>query len=96
MDVVPAALLVWTALASLAAFALCVADKRRARAGRGRVPERVLLGFALAGGSPGLVLGMLASRHKTRKGSFLARLALVLLAQALAAYVLLANGPLAP
>lgn len=89
-----AGLLAWVGVASVAAFGLCVADKSRARAGRGRVPERVLLGVALAGGSPGLVLGMLVARHKTRKASFLARLVLVLLAQAVSVYLFLVKGEL--
>lgn len=72
----------WVAALSLAAFAACLADKRRAVRGRGRVRERTLLGLALAGGSPGLVLGMVAARHKTRKPRFLAPFALILLAQA--------------
>jgi uncharacterized membrane protein YsdA (DUF1294 family) len=84
----PRALLAaWVAAWSAAAFAACALDKRRAVQSRARVPERTLLLLALAGGSPGLVVGMLAARHKTRKGSFLARLALVLAAQlALAAW----------
>lgn len=77
----------WVALASAAAFVAAVLDKRRARRGRGRVPERALLALALVGGSPGLVLAMLVARHKTRKVSFLARLALVLALQALALWL---------
>jgi uncharacterized membrane protein YsdA (DUF1294 family) len=75
------AALAWVALASNVDLVLCVWDKRQARGGRSRVPERVLLGLALLGGSPGLVLGMLLARHKTRKASFLLVLALVLAAQ---------------
>jgi uncharacterized membrane protein YsdA (DUF1294 family) len=45
-------------------------DKLQAiRAGR-RVPERVLHGLALGGGSLGAYLGMRLFRHKTLKGSF--------------------------
>ena len=82
MTTTPALLLALVALVSLLDLALCVLDKRAARRGRRRVPERVLLGLALVGGSPGLVLGMLLARHKTRKASFLAALALILVAQA--------------
>lgn len=59
-------------LLSLIAFAACVWDKRQAIAGRPRVPEATLLGLALVGGSPGLLLGMVLVRHKTRKPAFLA------------------------
>lgn len=79
----------WLASASLLAFVAAWADKRAARAGKGRVPEATLLLLALVGGSPGLVLAMLAFRHKTRKTSFLARLAIVLALQGLSIYLLL-------
>ena len=62
----------WLAAASLVGLAAVVADKRRARRGRGRVPEAALLVLALLGGWPGELLGMLAVRHKTRKAAFLA------------------------
>ena len=94
-EVVPACprvlryVLAWVAAASLATFALAVWDKRQARRGRGRIPERVLLGAALLGGSPGLVLAMLVVRHKTRKPSFLAALVLVLVAQAAVLWLVL-------
>ena len=63
--------LAWVALLSLAAFVAAGWDKAAARRGRKRVRESTLLGLALAGGSPGLALGMLAFRHKTRKAGFL-------------------------
>ncbi len=56
-----------------------------------RVPENVLLGIALLGGSPAALLTMRLVHHKTAKRSFLARMALVLLLQVgfVAAYVFL-------
>lgn len=89
MDPLLLALLV--AAPSVVAFTLCVVDKGRARRGGRRVPERVLLGAALLGGSPGLILGMLAARHKTRKPSFLAGLAAVMALQAGIAWWLLSS-----
>jgi uncharacterized membrane protein YsdA (DUF1294 family) len=72
----------WVALLSLIAFAACLLDKARAgRAGAGRVPEATLLGLALVGGTPGLVLGMALARHKTRKPGFLLPLAGILAIQ---------------
>ena len=74
-------LLAWLLGASLAALVAFGYDKWAAQHDRLRVPERVLLGLTLVGGSPGALVGMVAFRHKTRKGSFLVRLGLVLLVQ---------------
>lgn len=52
-----------------ALVAFC-ADKGLARRGAARVPESVLLGLCLAGGSVGGMLGMRLARHKTRKWYF--------------------------
>lgn len=82
------AILVWVGIASVVAFALTALDKSRARRGRSRIPERVLLGSALVGGSPGLLIGMIAVRHKTRKPSFLLGFALVVLVQVAVAWAI--------
>lgn len=71
------ALAAWIGVASLVAFGLAGYDKSAARAGRSRIRERTLLLWALAGGSPGLLLGMLLFRHKTRKAAFLVPFALI-------------------
>jgi uncharacterized membrane protein YsdA (DUF1294 family) len=55
---------------SVATFVLYGFDKRRAGTRRGRVPEVILHLFALAGGSPGALLGQQLFRHKTRKVAF--------------------------
>ena len=55
---------------NLAAFGLCGWDKLRAKMGAWRVPERVLMGFAAAFGSLGLLLGMAVFHHKVRKPKF--------------------------
>ena len=60
-------------------------DKRRAGLHERRVPEVVLLGLALAGGSPSAAVAMLVLRHKTRKGSFLVKFAGVVAVQVAAA-----------
>lgn len=80
-----AAALLWVVAVSLLAFALCGLDKRAARRHAERTPEAVLLGVALVGGSPGLFVGMVTFRHKTRKVSFLARFLVVIILQAGAA-----------
>jgi len=52
-------------------------DKLIAGSKRQRVPEKVLLGLALVGGTPGAILGMQQFRHKTAKASFKRKLRLV-------------------
>ncbi len=57
-------------LMNLLCFLLMGADKSFARKGRWRIPEKVLFGVALFGGSLGGVLGMQLFRHKTKHLSF--------------------------
>lgn len=56
---------------NLVTFGVYGWDKRQARRGGRRVPERRLLGLLLCGGFVGGWAGMLFWRHKTRKASFL-------------------------
>ena len=58
------------ALTSLVSFAAYGLDKRRASAGRQRVPEQRLHLIAFLGGWPGAIAGRRAFRHKTQKLSF--------------------------
>lgn len=58
-------------LASLVTFGLYRYDKRQAREGRWRVPEKVLHMAALYGGWPGALIAQQRLRHKTRKTRFL-------------------------
>lgn len=60
----------WLVLMSLVLFVVMGADKRRARSGGWRVPEKTLFLLALLGGAPGGVLGMRAFRHKTKHRTF--------------------------
>ena len=57
-------------LINIASFALYGSDKVRASRHKERIPERVLLGIALLGGSLGAGLGMWIFRHKTRHMRF--------------------------
>lgn len=58
-------------------------DKLVAGSGRTRVPERVLLTLAFAGGTLGALAGMRLFHHKTSKESFLERFWVVVAVQIL-------------
>ena len=45
-------------------------DKYKAKNKKWRIPEKVLIGLALTGGSAGALAGMSAFHHKTRKKKF--------------------------
>ncbi len=55
---------------SLVSFLFYGYDKHQAVNHSGRIPEAVLHGLALAGGTPGALAGQLVFRHKTQKLSF--------------------------
>lgn len=82
-------LLLWCLALSLADFVLMAADKRRAKRGAWRVPEKWFFLLALAGGAPGAILGMWTFRHKTRHWYFRYGLPGILLLQLAAGAVLL-------
>ncbi len=70
------------AVLNLVSFGLMAYDKRCARAGRWRVPEKTLFLAAACFGALGGVLGMQLCRHKTRHWYFKVFFPLMLLAQA--------------
>ena len=75
-------------LVNLIAFGTFGADKRRAKRGAWRVPEKTLFLLALLGGSVGAILGMRTFRHKTKHWYFRFGLPAILLLQlALAGWV---------
>ena len=72
------------------AFALVVmlADKIRAKKKLWRIPEAVLLGSAVIGGSVGAIMGMYLFRHKTRHLKFALGLPVILALQIVATVIL--------
>ena len=83
------ALAVWLIAINLVTFAVYGIDKRRARWGAWRVPEKTLFLLPLLGGSIGALLGMQVFRHKTKHWYFVWGVPAILLAQiALAAWLL--------
>ncbi len=59
-------------------------DKLKAVKNWWRIPEWVLIGLAVIGGSLGAFLGMVVFRHKTRKLKFRFGIPFIVLVQALA------------
>lgn len=88
----PQVILAVYAAMSIAAFAAFAVDKRAARLGRRRIPERTLHFLELLGGWPGALLAMRLVRHKRRKGSYVAALALIIALHAAAWALWLARG----
>lgn len=72
------------AAASIAAFVLYGADKRRAKTKSTRIKEKHLLALAAFGGAAGASAGRLVFRHKTDKAYFSAVIYVSLLLQACA------------
>ncbi len=77
-------------LMSLISFCVYAYDKRQAKAGSWRIPERTLLLLAFAFGAPGALAGMRVMHHKTLKKRFaLSVPAFLVLQLALLGYLLL-------
>nr|WP_285857598.1 DUF1294 domain-containing protein [Paenibacillus lautus] len=63
-------MIVWFIFINAVAYLVMSEDKRRARLGRDRVPERTLFLLAAIGGALGVWIAMYRKRHKTRHLSF--------------------------
>ena len=71
MQLLTAELATYYAIAvNFVAFAAFGIDKAFAEAGRWRISESTLLGWAFLGGTPGAYAGRALFRHKTRKQPF--------------------------
>lgn len=67
---------------NLIGFGLMGVDKQRVRRRDWRIPEKVLFGAALLGGSVGAWAGMYLFHHKTRHWYFVVGMPLILAVQA--------------
>ncbi|PWM38187.1 MAG: DUF1294 domain-containing protein [Clostridiales bacterium] len=76
---------------NVTAFLAAAVDKRRAKRGRWRLPERTLWLLALLLGSAGLYFGMLVFRHKTQRPLFRFGVPALLVLQAGILLLLLGN-----
>ncbi|MCL2594529.1 MAG: DUF1294 domain-containing protein [Promicromonosporaceae bacterium] len=80
-------LLILIALLNVATFTLYAVDKRRAKQGKRRIRENVLIFNTLALGGIGAAFGMYLLRHKTRKWKFRVSLAAGLIVLAIPLYI---------
>jgi uncharacterized membrane protein YsdA (DUF1294 family) len=60
----------YLACANLIGLLAMLSDKRRARSGSRRIPEKILFRIAAIGGGIGTLVGMRMFRHKTKHLSF--------------------------
>ena len=62
--------LVYLLIVNATGFFLMLVDKHKAKKNLWRIPERVLMGTAILGGSLGVFMGMRIFRHKTKHPKF--------------------------
>ena len=82
------AIFLYFLIINIIAFLFFGMDKFKARLGHRRISERRLLSLAFIGGSAGALLAMNTFRHKTKKLSFQAMLAIILALQVTALILL--------
>ena len=88
MPAVTQCLLWYLAAVNVVTFTVYGIDKRKARRGAWRIPEKTLFLLPLLGGSVGALLCMKVFRHKTKHWYFVWGIPIILLAQtALAAWL---------
>jgi len=85
------ALLAWLAAINLVTLFCFGWDKRLAKLGNDRIPERVLFQLVMLGGTVGALAGMKWFRHKTQKTPFIVVIAFLIALQ-IAVIALLAYG----
>lgn len=92
-------LIVYLVIINVLGFILMHADKKKSQKKRRRVPERVLLGTAIIGGSIGIMAGMEIFRHKTKHKRFSIGVPVILvlqLALVIIFYFILREPPVPP
>ena len=82
-------LVIYLVLINIAGFAVMAADKKKARKGRWRIPEKTFFIISLLGGSVGTWAGMYSYRHKTKHWYFVIGIPFILAVQTAAAVLIL-------
>ncbi len=86
------AVIAWLVIINLIAFAIFGIDKKRAKKGQWRIPEKTLFLSAILGGSIGAILGMYIFRHKTKHWYFQIGIPAILILQIVIVYLLVNKG----
>lgn len=73
---------VYFAVISLIAVILCIYDKKQAKKGAWRCPEKTLFTVSILGGALAMYICMLKIRHKTRHKRFMIGLPVIIVLQA--------------
>lgn len=81
-------ILYYLLIVNVLAFLLMLIDKEKAKKRKWRIPEATLMGFAAIGGSLGILMGMNTFRHKTLHRKFTLGVPVILVAQVVAAVIL--------
>lgn len=81
-------LLLYLLILNTIGFLICGWDKRCAKKGKWRVPERTLFFNAICGGALGFYIGMWVFRHKTKHLKFTTGIPVILLLWVMAIAVL--------
>ena len=74
-------LIIYLLIINLTGFLLMGMDKKRAKKGLWRIPEKTLFITAVLGGSIGSIVGMRHFRHKTKHTSFVVGMPCILAIQ---------------
>lgn len=77
----PLNIMIYLLIINLIGMLLMYIDKRRAKYGRWRIPEKTLILIGLLGGSIGSMIGMYTFRHKTQKIKFYVGYPTILIAE---------------
>ena len=86
------AVIIWLIIINLTAFAVFGIDKKRAKKGQWRIPEKTLFLSVILGGSIGAILGMYIFHHKTKHWYFQIGIPAIMIIQIAAVYWLSQKG----
>ena len=89
-----ALVIAYLAIISLVSIVVCIYDKKISKKNRVelRTPEKTLLLLSALGGSVAMLITMLLIRHKTKHVKFMLGIPLIIVAQAVAVYLLFYYG----